>query len=114
MRNRWKKRRSESLPLQLEKDFQQQIIDLARLAGWLVYHTRDSRRSAPGFPDLVLARGQRVIFAELKRSEKETLSDEQETWLKTLRSAQGVETYLWRPENWDEIEQVLARRRVNL
>lgn len=43
----------------MEKVFQAQVLDLAHLSGWLCYHTHNSRRSAPGFPDLVLvaARG---------------------------------------------------------
>ena len=39
-----------------EEQFQQQIIDLADVRGWWHYHTRDSRRSDEGFPDLVLVR----------------------------------------------------------
>ncbi len=35
-----------------EADFMDQVIDLAHLYGWMVYHTYDSRRSAPGYPDL--------------------------------------------------------------
>lgn len=102
-------RNKRSVSASPEKDFQQNVIDLARLAGWLHYHTFDSRRSAPGFPDLVLARGRRVIFAELK-SERGTLTPEQERWLEALRAAQGIETYVWRPGDWEEITEVLARR----
>ncbi len=39
-----------------EKPFQAQVVELARLSGWLTYHTHDSRRSQSGFPDLVLVR----------------------------------------------------------
>ncbi|MEW6583441.1 MAG: VRR-NUC domain-containing protein, partial [Actinomycetota bacterium] len=49
-----------------EAAFQDQVVDLARLRGWLVYHTFDSRHSAAGFPDLILARGDRLVAAELK------------------------------------------------
>lgn len=48
-----------------EKEFQAQVLDLARLTGWLCYHPHDSRRSAPGFPDLVLVRPPVVEDAEL-------------------------------------------------
>jgi hypothetical protein len=44
-----------------EAAFQRMIMDLARYNGWRVYHTHDSRRSEPGFPDLVIARVRRVI-----------------------------------------------------
>jgi hypothetical protein len=38
---------------------------LVHLLGWRVYHTWDSRKSEPDFPDLVLVRD-RVMFAELQ------------------------------------------------
>ena len=40
----------------LEADFQAQVVKLALLLGWKVYHTHDSRRSREGFPDLILIR----------------------------------------------------------
>ena len=46
-----------------EKQVQSAILDVARLLGWRVYHTFDSRKSEAGFPDLVLVRD-RVIYAE--------------------------------------------------
>ena len=51
-----------------EEEFQQQVIDLATLRGWRHYHTRDSRRSAEGFPDLILARVERKL-TDLQASE---------------------------------------------
>lgn len=41
-----------------EKDWQAWVEDAARMNGWLPYHTRDSRKSAEGFPDLVLLRAE--------------------------------------------------------
>ena len=49
-----------------EAQLQDAIVQMARVLGWLVYHTFDSRRSAAGFPDLVMVRNGRLIFAELK------------------------------------------------
>lgn len=80
------------------------MIQLAQLRSWLVYHTRDSRRSQPGFPDIVLVKG-RLIFAELK-SETGRLTPEQERWLAALRSA-GCDVRVWRPSDWQEIEETL-------
>ncbi len=96
-----------------EKDFQAQILDLARLAGFLVYHTHDSRRSAPGFPDLVLVRPPVVLFVELK-SESGKLRPEQKAWLDALRACESVEAYLWRPGDWPEIEKTLCPRNLRL
>src|SRR5205823_7662681 len=85
---------------------------LAAWAGWLCYHTHESRRSPAGFVDVVLARPQdAVIFAELK-STRGRIRPEQQQWLQTLLEAQGVpEAYLWRPEDWGAIEARLLRRR---
>ena len=63
-----------------EANFQATVIELAELHGWRVYHTHDSRRSQPGFPDLTLVRRYRLIFAELKR-EGGKLTAEQTAWL---------------------------------
>lgn len=92
-----------------EKQFQQQVIDLARLSGFLIYHTFDSRHSAAGFPDLVLVRPPVIIFAELK-SANGSLRPEQHAWLEALEKCPSVEARLWRPADWPEIEQTLCKR----
>jgi hypothetical protein len=78
----------------------------ARRLGYLVYHTHDSRRSAPGFPDLVLCNGARLLFVELK-SRTGKLTPEQSTWLSMLRHTGLVETYLWRPQDWPALAATL-------
>lgn len=93
------------LPPVSEKEFQRQLLQYARLCGWRVYHTRDSRGSQAGFPDLVLTRGGRLIFAELK-SARGKVRPEQSDWLDALRAA-GQVVYLWRPEDWSEIGRIL-------
>lgn len=82
-----------------EAALQAAITELAKACGWRVYHTHDSRRSEPGFPDLVLERRRRMIFAELK-TERGRLSATQREWLDALRSVPGIQVRLWRPSDW--------------
>lgn len=92
-----------------EKQFQAQVLGLARYSGFLVYHTHDPRRSQPGFPDLVLVRPPRLIFAELK-SEEGRIRPEQREWLEALSGCtEAPESYLWRPRNLEEIQNLLQR-----
>lgn len=88
-----------------EKQFQNKITALCRYLGLKVYHTFDSRRSDPGFPDLVIVGRGGVIFAELK-SAKGKVTFAQQDWLTRLAKA-GQRTYLWRPEDFDEVQRVL-------
>ena len=72
------------------------VNELASYLQLFVYHTRDSRRSDPGFPDLVLAGRRGIIFAELK-SEHGRLSPWQQDWRDRLQ-ASGARWRLWRPQ----------------
>lgn len=94
-----------AIPVQTERGFQQQVVACAHLFGWRVYHTYDSRRSGAGFPDLVLVRRPRVIFAELK-AERGRLTEDQRAWLTALYGC-SVERYLWRPSDWRHVERIL-------
>ena len=93
-----------------EKQWQQQVVDLAQVYGWLVYHTYDSRRSEPGFPDLVMVhKGQeRVIYAELKTA-RGSLTPDQHEWLRALQAC-GCEVYLWRPYDFGDVIEILRPR----
>lgn len=87
-----------------ERDFQQQIIDLATTLGYWVHHTPDSRRSTPGWPDLVLMRGgesPRLYFVEVKK-EKGRVTREQQMVLDLLTDC-GQNAYVWRPSMWPDI-----------
>ncbi len=46
-----------------------------------------------------------LLAAELKRDGESTLFAEQQEWVEAL--GQHIPTYTWRPENWDEIEDIL-------
>lgn len=94
--------------VQPEAVLQTQVLALARLYNWRAYHTFDSRKSPPGFPDLVLVRGNRVIFAELK-TQRGRLSIDQSAWLEDLR-ATCAEVYCWRPADLPVVAAILRRR----
>lgn len=87
-----------------EKDLQAAVVELAQYCGWKPYHTFDSRRSDPGFPDLVLVRRERLIFAELK-SQTGNLTLPQMQWISALMKLEAptdaaVQCFVWRPDQW--------------
>lgn len=94
----------------LEKDFQAQVVDLARRLGWVTYHTYNSRRSTHGFPDLVLVR-ERILYLELKR-EKGSLTEEQKHWLRLLTAA-GGQAYVARPRDLQALANLLGNPRAD-
>lgn len=104
-----------TLPQQSEAALQAQIIELARLLNFRVAHFRAARTEkgwrtpvaadGAGFPDLTLCKPGRLIFVEVK-SHRGRLSAAQREWIEALRAA-GQEVYVWRPDDFDEIERVL-------
>lgn len=98
---------------ELEKDFRKRVIQLAQAHGWRVAHFRTVTikgkkgyyfatpflADGKGFPDLVLVRGDTLLFVELKR-QGEQLSHEQMMWRAALLGA-GQRAWVWRPNDWD-------------
>ncbi len=72
---------------------------LCKLLGVRYYHPYDSRRTVPGFPDLVLVGTHALAFRELK-SESGTLRPEQREWGYALRAI-GHDWDVWRPSDLD-------------
>jgi hypothetical protein len=90
-----------------EKDFQRQVIDLAHILGWAVYHPWLSKFSERGWPDLAIVKPPRLVLAELK-TEKGKLTEHQVRWVDLLTNCAGVEVYVWRPSQLHgEIVQAL-------
>ena len=90
-----------------EKDWSQTVYDAARWLNWRAYRVLNSRGSTPGVPDLMLLRGDRLIFAELKTATGK-VSAAQTEWLAALSVVAGVETYIWRPSDWPNVERILT------
>ena len=90
-----------------ENDLLKCVLNLAKLYGWRTYHARPAMTAkgyrtpvqgdGKGFPDLVLAKQGRVIFAELK-SAKGTLTDAQQEWRGVLYQY----AHVWRPTDWND------------
>tara|TARA_R100000656_G_scaffold3761_1_gene5301 strand:- start:134 stop:469 length:336 start_codon:yes stop_codon:yes gene_type:complete len=92
-----------------EAQFQESVIEMATdIYGWEVFHDGDSRRSNAGFPDLVLVKDGKLIFAELKREKESYPSEKQKLWLaklgQVMQSSDNVLAVLWRPSsNWQKV-----------
>lgn len=90
----------------LEAVLEERVRTLAKVYGWRRYHTLRPKGSPAGFPDDVLVRRNRLIFAELKTAKGKTTGD-QDGWLADLRAVElaasyapgpnPIEVYLWRP-----------------
>jgi len=69
------------------------ILRLCTERDLLVYYTRDSRGSPPGFPDLTIAGPSGQIFAEIKGAGGK-LSNSQRRWARRL-SEGHAEYHIW-------------------
>jgi hypothetical protein len=88
-----------------EAKLQANVIELARVYGWLVHHTRPAQRqsgswSTPiqgdaGYPDLTLAKPGSLLLVELK-SQRGTRTRDQIRWAQALHPHYR----LWRPADW--------------
>ena len=98
-----------------ERHFTASVRKAARQLGWMEYHTGHTpnnnfaNRTSPGFPDLVLVKpGKKVIFAELKMP-KGKLTEAQIAWGNVLRRSHSIRYFVWRPDDWDIILEVLQQ-----
>ena len=97
-----------------EAEWTRDVLQLATTLGWRTAHFRPAQTTkgwrtavagdGKGWPDLILVRD-RLIVAELK-NEVADLEEEQAEWIAALQVA-GVETYVWRPQDLDDVMAVL-------
>lgn len=102
-----------------EAAWQRVVQGIADVAGWLSYHAPDNRprprrgggtyvqNVRAGFPDLVLVKGPRIVYAELKTETGKPTPD-QLRWLRALATA-GADVAVWRPSDQAIVEGVLLR-----
>ena len=93
-----------------EAELQRLVAELCARLGLAHYHTHDSRRSEPGFPDSVII-GNAVLFRELKSASGQ-LSPDQRRWGLRIERA-GGNWAVWRPGDWTSgtiTNQLLAVR----
>ena len=95
-------------PDEPESVLQAKVRQVALAAGWLYYHTHDSRKSDTGFPDTVLCRPGELVFLELKAARKKP-SQAQAVWLSLLATVPGVEASWQRPADWPALALRLTR-----
>lgn len=111
-----------------EREFTQQVVDLARMFGFEHVHFRPAKTAhgwrtpvegsmGEGWPDWILVRerDRRLIFAELK-GDGGKVSPAQERVLEILRSldtgirpvnSARVEVFVWHPSDLEQIAEVL-------
>lgn len=90
-----------------EREFQQAVVDLARLNGWLVHFVWNSRHSPSGWPDIFAVRDSEIVVLELK-TERGRVTESQRRWLLAFQTA-GISARVYRPSDWDEIVAILSR-----
>ena len=92
--------RLQQFGLMTEEVLHGHVVRLAKDLGWSFYHTRNSRRSQPGYPDLHLWHpkyGQ--LFRELKTMKGKQTPDQIRVE-RELRAA-GADADVWRPADLD-------------
>jgi hypothetical protein len=100
------RRRTALIGDESEKHFQSRVIRLAELCRWVVWHTLDSTGTRAGQPDLFMVRPPRVVLAELK-SEHGRLRTAQSQAVILLEQCPGVQVFIWKPRDWQQIVEVL-------
>jgi len=101
-----------------ESDWQGQVFELARLYGYSYVHFRAARTTrgwrvpvegplGKGWPDIVLFRPGRTVYAELKRETGNECSPDQ-LWVHEQIRAAGNECYVWKPSDLNEVQRVLG------
>jgi len=108
-----------------EAELFENVRDYCAQGGWWMYHTHDSRKSTPGWPDVVALRSGCMIVAELKRQREQPTTDQTRVigllrdvvdQVRGLARLAGigagtldlpVQVFVWRPSDLPDIQQIL-------
>ena len=106
-----------------EASFQSRVVKTAHHLGWRTFAVRRSAAvsaktgkvvsyvTSEGWPDLVLVKGNKIIFWELK-SDRGEIEQEQHEWLTALEAVETVhQVGCVRPRDFDLIEATLRGER---
>lgn len=111
----------DALPKLTERDWQGQVLGIARMFGWAWWHDRATNfpracprckaplkmaRNDPGWPDLFLVRGDTLIVAELKTDRNYPTAD-QRAWLDAFRGVRRIVVVVWKPRDAQKIAEVM-------
>ena len=97
---------------ELESGFQAAIVELVKATGNRAYHTYNSRKSEPGFPDLTIYGSVGFLMVETKRVKTKCTGPQLETGARLVEV--GVDWLVWRPHDWPELEVVFTSGRLKL
>lgn len=108
-------------PIATELQCEATIIAAARAAGWRVHGERTVHTASGdhltaikgdrGFPDLVLVRGEQLIFIELKRDGAGRIGPGQQEWVDALDNVPGVRAMIiYVPSDMNRLIHALQRR----
>ena len=92
-----------------EKEFQSEVIRVAKRCGWIVHHHLNSIGSEAGWPDLCLLHTGRAksLFVELKTNTGPIRHDQQVIGQAMVQT--GLDWRIWRPAMWSEIVRTLEQ-----
>lgn len=106
-----------------ESDFCTDVVNLAKLHGFMVHHDLPARTNRggwhtalqgdAGFPDILALGYGRLIVAELKVGYNQP-TEMQSAWLwrfgQLSEDKWHMEAHVWKPSDWDEIEKCFKRK----
>lgn len=81
-----------------EDDMKDQIIEVSKTLGYLVFHDNDPKRNVAGFPDLWILGFGKLLVLELK-TDTGTVTREQQKWIAQLKIA-GIDVRVYRCAQW--------------